>query len=84
MKNCLKGRTMHELVRLTIVTRNGAPTIITSRENAETFREEVTSTTMPARWIEVSGRIDCIESNNITLTVAHDEIIGFDISEIKF
>lgn len=74
---------MHELVRLTTVTRNGTPTIITSREKAEAFKDEVTSTTMPARWVEVSGRIDCIESNDITITVLQDEVIGIDIAEIK-
>ena len=72
-----------ELVRLTIVTRNGAPTIITSRERAMDFREEVITNQLPARWIEVSGRVDCIESNDVTITVLHDEITGFDIAEIK-
>jgi hypothetical protein len=72
-----------DLVRLTIVTRNGTPTIITSREKATDFVNEVKENQMPARWIEVSGRIDCVESNDVTITILYDEIIGFDVAEIK-
>jgi hypothetical protein len=67
-------------VKFTIYTRsNGTIYIITSRELANQFREDVITNSIISGWYEISGRLNDIDSNEITITMNHEELSGFDI-----
>ena len=71
-------------VKFTIYSRtSGIITIITSRELADEFREEVMTNQLPVKWHEISGQLNHIDANDIKIVLEHDDITGFDTVELN-
>lgn len=71
-------------VRLCIYSKtSSAAVVITSRERAMQFREDVITNTIISGWYEVEGQIDHSNSNCISLVINYEDIAGFDITELN-
>ena len=71
-----------DIIKFTIYSKTmGLIIIITSRESAAEFRDEVITNQMPDIWHEIHGKLNHIDSNDTTITIAHDDIAGFDLVE---
>jgi hypothetical protein len=71
-----------DTVKFTIYSKTaGNIGLVTSRENATTFDEEVTGNQNISGWYKISGRLNDVDCNAITLTLYHEDIAGFDIVE---
>ena len=74
-----------DTVKLSIYCKTAGTSIIiiTSRENAEQFREDVITNCVISGWYEVEGRLDHINGNSIKATLNYEDISGFDILEVS-
>ena len=73
-----------DTVKLSIYCKTGGTSImITSRENAEQFREDVITNAIISGWYEVEGRLDHINGNSVKTTLNYEDIAGFDILEVN-
>jgi len=77
-------RTEKDLVKFTIYSKTlTSLNIVTSRAATELFRESITAYETSTTWFKISGRIDCIDSNEIEINLKQDDVVGFEITEIN-
>lgn len=73
-----------DIVKLTIFSKSGGSySVITSREKANQFREDVMTNANISGWYEIEGKLDHINANNTVLAIDYEDIIGFDITEVN-
>jgi hypothetical protein len=71
-------------VKVTIYSKStGLITLLTSRELAKQFREDVMTNSIVSGWYEISGRINDADSNEISIVINFEDIAGFDIVELN-
>ena len=71
-----------DIVRLSIYSKTSSSLcIITSRENANQFKE--TATNYSSIWVEIKGKLDHVNANNTEVTILNENISGFDITEVN-
>jgi hypothetical protein len=74
----------NDKVKLTIYTKsNGLISIITSRKQTEQFKEDILDNISQLGWVEVNGRIDCADGNELEIVINREDISGFDILELN-